>query len=216
MVKSKPKSRGALTSIKSKPDNIKTLVLDIDHTLIYTIKNTKRKKLKDKYTIYLRPHLFRFLSDANKNYKLVIWTGASKDYADYVIKYIKENGEMYFKERKENEKFEFDSVLTRDDLIKGKKDIKKINNKNGVILVDDHEDYAKDLKRYIKIYPYNGEEDDCSLAFLLGFLNFIKNSKKIGTELKKYSYVLEELKNFCSYKKWKKKTFRKKNFVFTQ
>ena len=99
-------------------------------------------------------------------------------------------------------------------VIKGKKDIKKINNKNGVILVDDHEDYAKDLKRNIKIYPYKGDEDDGSLVVLLAFLNYIKDSKNIGTELKKHRDVLEELKKFCSYSEWKKKAFRniKKNF----
>ena len=80
---------------------------------------------------------------------------------------------MYYKEQEENENFEFDSVLTRDDLIEGKKDIKKINNKNGVILVDDHKDYAKDLKRYIQIFPYNGQEDDGSLVILLGFSQII-------------------------------------------
>ena len=32
---------------------------------------------------------------------------------------------MYYKEQKENENFEFDSVLAHNDLIKGKKDIKK-------------------------------------------------------------------------------------------
>ena len=124
---------------------------------------------------------------------------------------------MYFKERKENEKFEFDSVLTRDDLIKGKKDIKKINNKNGVILVDDYEDYANDLKRYIKIFLYNGQKDDGSLVFLLGFLYCIKDSKNIGTELKKHRDALEELKNFCSYSEWKKRAFRniKKKFFYS-
>ena len=74
MVKSKPKSGEASTGIKSKPDNRKTLVLDIDNTLVYKIKNVKTKKLKDKYIIKLGPHLFPFLSDINKNYKLVIWT----------------------------------------------------------------------------------------------------------------------------------------------
>lgn len=207
MAKSKPKPRGALTSIKPKPDNRKTLVLDIDHTLIYTTKNIGKKELKDKYKIYLRPHLFHFLSDVNKNYKLVIWTGANKNYADYIINYIKKSGKTYFKEQKEKKKFKFDSVLTYDDLIKGKKDIKKINNKNGVILVDDHEYYAKDLERYIKIFPYNGNEDDCSLILLLCFLNRIKKSKKIANELKKYGYVLEELKKFCSYDEWKKRAF---------
>ena len=106
---------------------------------------------------------------------------------------------MYYKEQEENENFEFDSVLTRDDLIEGKKDIKKINNKNGVILVDDHKDYAKDLKRYIQIFPYNGRKDDGSLVFLLGFLNRIKDSKNIDTELKKHGEFLEELKNFGFY-----------------
>ena len=60
MGKSKPKSGAASTGIKSKPDNRKTLVLDIEHTLVYKIKNVKTKKLKDKYIIKLRPHLFHF------------------------------------------------------------------------------------------------------------------------------------------------------------
>ena len=66
MGKSKPKSGEASTGIKSKPDNRKTLILDIDHTLVYKIKNVKTKKLKDKYIIKLRHHLFHFLSNVNK------------------------------------------------------------------------------------------------------------------------------------------------------
>ena len=47
MGKSKTKSGAASTCVKSKPDNRKAVALDIDHTLIYKIKNVKTKKLKD-------------------------------------------------------------------------------------------------------------------------------------------------------------------------
>ena len=100
MGKSKPKSEAASTGIKSKTDNRKTMALDIDHTLIYKIKNVKTKKLKDKYMIKLRSQLFHFLSNVNKNYKLVIWTGANKDYADYVINIIKKMDRCITKNKK--------------------------------------------------------------------------------------------------------------------
>ena len=49
-----------------------------------------------------------------------MWTGASKDYSDYILNIIKKR-EKYHKKREGNENFEFDSVLAHNDLIKGKK-----------------------------------------------------------------------------------------------
>ena len=43
MIKSKLKSEEASTGIKSNPDDKKTLVLDIEHTLVYKIKSVKKK-----------------------------------------------------------------------------------------------------------------------------------------------------------------------------
>jgi TFIIF-interacting CTD phosphatase-like protein len=71
--------------------NNKTVILDLDETLISAIEDfdTKYKgksyNMDDYYMVYERPHLQKFLDYLFKNFNVIIWTAASKDYALFII-----------------------------------------------------------------------------------------------------------------------------------
>jgi len=78
------------------------VVLDLDQTLIssedtndYDKEKTKKFKSHDMdgtYMVFERPHLQEFLDYLFSNFKVSVWTAASKDYAMFIIKEVIQNG----------------------------------------------------------------------------------------------------------------------------
>lgn len=73
---------------------MKTLILDLDETLIHTRKNLDNNKDSYDFTIDLdgseyfvskRPYLDKFLEFAKKDFNIIIWTSASRDYAEAIL-----------------------------------------------------------------------------------------------------------------------------------
>ena len=76
------------------------IVLDLDETLLSALEVEEYHEFKDKlvdkkcpyhifegyYYIYERPGVQEFLDFLFKNYKVTVWTAASREYALYVIK----------------------------------------------------------------------------------------------------------------------------------
>lgn len=77
------------------------IILDLDQTIIsgepideFEVKNEKRKKkfiyhtMDNDYFIFERPNLQRFLDYIFDNFKVSVWTAASKDYALFIIENV--------------------------------------------------------------------------------------------------------------------------------
>ena len=77
------------------------IILDLDQTIIsgepideFEVKNEKRKKnftyhtMDNDYFIFERPNLQRFLDYIFENFKVSVWTAASKDYALFIIENV--------------------------------------------------------------------------------------------------------------------------------
>lgn len=73
------------------------LLLDLDDTLIKTLKNWEMLryphlepdfKLFSEYNVFKRPHLEQFLYHCFSNYYVGIWTNASGDYAEEITRSI--------------------------------------------------------------------------------------------------------------------------------
>ncbi len=74
------------------------LVLDLDHTLLYSVDilNPKYPLLQRKpdfifenrFHFYLRPHVVEFLKEMCKHYTLIVWSAATKSYVDHVITHL--------------------------------------------------------------------------------------------------------------------------------
>jgi TFIIF-interacting CTD phosphatase-like protein len=80
------------------------VVLDLDNTLIYSYEHSLYKKLKGKGTKWLetfpkyemdndyvvceRPYLQKFLTWLFKNFNVMVWSAASPDYVDFIVKNV--------------------------------------------------------------------------------------------------------------------------------
>ena len=83
-----------------------TVVLDLDNTLIYSIpmikgfpkkKFPKKKsylnqmkthKMNEDFIVFERPGLQNFLSWLFKNFNVIVWSAASPDYVEFIVKNI--------------------------------------------------------------------------------------------------------------------------------
>mmetsp|Transcript_14247 Transcript_14247/g.21532 ORF Transcript_14247/g.21532 Transcript_14247/m.21532 type:complete len:313 (-) Transcript_14247:14-952(-) len=105
----------------------KTLILDLDETLIHTsLKPTKYGKNiilefyeeKDiiRFNVSVRPHLHTFLNTIQQWYKVVVFTAGTKDYADAVIDQIDPSGiieERYYRDSCDGRKIRLDPNSSR-------------------------------------------------------------------------------------------------------
>ena len=75
---------------------VKNILLDLDQTLIFSEDLSKfrpspktrlfdYKKLDNSYITFARPHLQEFLDYIFKNFRVAVWTAASKGYAKFIV-----------------------------------------------------------------------------------------------------------------------------------
>jgi Dullard-like phosphatase family protein len=127
-----------------------TLVLDLDHTLIYSTKNRCKTRspsflvsMEDgtKRYVYKRPGLDRFLEDVSWYCEVHVFTASKASYADQIISAIDRNGIIGKRMYQIDCNFE-----------KGKAPVKDLSKMmcdlNSTILIDDN-------KRMKEVYPNN-------------------------------------------------------------
>ena len=161
------------------PDKPYTLILDLEETLSYISKNTKK--------IYLRPYLREFLNSLLPYYELIIITNYYKDYADQIINFI-ENQRKYFDYRlyRQNSNYSNDKY--------NYKNIQKLGRDyKRTIIIDDKDENielnnAIIIKSFIINENYNFNINDSVLYDLINIL--IKIAKEEPNDirhcLKKY------------------------------
>lgn len=127
----------------------KTLVLDLDHTLVYVQKsqlpNTKAdfsfNLNKVTYFVYKRPFLENFLFSASKLFDVVIFTSAKKEYADIIIDWF---DKFNFVKRRF---YQNDCVVRNNRFVK---DVSRLAiNLNGILMVDDKPDNYLELASFV-------------------------------------------------------------------
>ncbi len=155
------------------PDKPYTLILDLEETLSYISKNTKK--------IYLRPYLREFLNSLLPYYELIIITNYYKDYADQIINFI-ENQRKYFDYRLyrqnsnySNEKYNYKNIQ------KLGRDYKR------TIIIDDKDENielnnAIIIKSFIINENYNFNINDSVLFDLINIL--IKIAKEEPSDIR--------------------------------
>ena len=149
---------------------VKTLVLDLDETIIHTISSPNKKFLcalselpncllflpMHEMVVFIRPGLRNFLINMNKLFFICLYTNATKSYTDIIITALK----LYL----DGENL-FYSITTRPDGTSGYGVIKRLSKicftKNETIIVDDRLDVWKDkfsdaTKNIIQIKPFFG------------------------------------------------------------
>ena len=122
-----------------------TLILDLDETLVrYEINETN----PDEANVILRPGLFYFLNKVYPLFDLVIWTVATKEYADPIIDIIEEK-KKYFIARLFREHATFKNNIYIKDLTNLGRDI------SSIIIIDDKEiSFSLQKQNGILIKPF--------------------------------------------------------------
>ena len=187
--------------------NKKTLILDLDETLIHSdldleYKNhiitlffdSEEEGEEEKnipIPLILRPKLFDFLNYVKEKYELIIFTASQKNYADKIIDYI-EKDQKYFSLRLYREHCIFikPGLYIKDLRIFKNRDLKNI------ILIDNSIfSFAHQLNNGILVTSFYNDEDDCFLINLKDYLMYcIENCDDIRI-INQQQFKFEDYKN---------------------
>lgn len=165
------------------------LILDLDETLIHA-DNKDCNFVPDfevfEYKVIIRPYLAEFLIDCSKHYNLAVWSSASDDYVEEIVKRIKPESvkfEFVWGRSKATYKITLDlnetgySDLEHFRYIKRLKKVKPLGFRlEKILIVDDTP--SKSVDNYgnaIYIKEFNGELDDKELQFLGKYLFELKD-----------------------------------------
>ena len=175
-----------------------TLILDLDETLVrYEINETN----PDEANVILRPGLFYFLNKVYPLFDLVIWTVATKEYADPIIDIIEEK-KKYFVARLFREHATFKNNSYIKDLTNLGRDI------NSIIIIDDKEiSFSLQKQNGILIKPFYGTYSEVKNDFVLYDLFTIitkiilDKSKDVRQGINKYQYEIKQkvTKNYTKF-----------------
>jgi FMN phosphatase YigB (HAD superfamily) len=163
---------------------IKTILLDLDNTLIETQSyfiNQKQKEQESfildgrKYFVYFRPYLKELFQFLFSNFKIGIYTSATKSYAINIISSFYNNDFISLEQKEKLIK----TLLHRKDL-KGKDEIKdlyfasKYHNVefNEILLIDDNPYYPH--KSQILNKKVYWDKDEINDKFILTLIRFLK------------------------------------------
>ena len=187
--------------------NKKTLILDLDETLIHSdldleYKNhiitlffdSEEEGEEEKnipIPLILRPKLFDFLNYVKEKYELIIFTASQKNYADKIIDYI-EKDQKYFSLRLYREHCIFikPGLYIKDLRIFKNRDLKNI------ILIDNSIfSFAQQLNNGILVTSFYNDEDDCFLINLKDYLMYcIENCDDVRI-INQQQFKFEDYKN---------------------
>ena len=174
-------------------DNVKTLVLDLDDTLIHTVTGLTQKMIKTNgmpFTsknglakFYVRPGAHAFIEHMSKKCELLIFTAAKKSYANDILNTLDPNRHIPYR-------------LTRQNCAgKGRrlaKDVRILKNRNpkNIIAVDNEPCYWSQESRdnLIPISNFEGHEEGKVLEHLEEYLNMLFEEDDIRVSNRKYFY----------------------------
>lgn len=169
----------------------KLLILDLDETLIYSVKEPLDGTpdfTAFHYFVYKRPGVDRFLSTCTDWFKIAVWTSSSPEYAHEIIKNI------FPKMTKLQFIFTWERCDVRFDYQTGKyyyvKPLKKLKKKGyslkKLIAIDDTpETFVDNCDNAIQVRKYKGQQDDDELFLLLNYLKTlatVENVRKIDKQ----------------------------------
>ena len=172
--------------ITTKPTKNLTLVLDLDETLMSFIFINYEKK---EGLTRIRPYLYNFLNLVKEYYEIIIFTAATKNYADPILDVIEEIRGKYFNYRLYREHC---SIIDNDFI----KDISLIGRDlSKMIIVDNmQQNFKLQKENGILISSFWGEDDNDKVLLQLGkilvsiAIDMIESDFEIDIrdELKKY------------------------------
>ena len=146
--------------LKNPPSKHLTLVLDLDETLMSFIYINNKSK---EGLLRIRPYLYNFLNLVKEYYEIIIFTPATKNYADPILDNIEIKRGKYFNHRLYREHC---SIINNDFI----KDISLIGRDlSKVIIVDNmQQNFKLQKENGILISSFWGEDDNDKILLQLG------------------------------------------------
>lgn len=165
----------------------KLLLLDLDETLIHatsTPLSVAPDFQFDFYHVYKRPGLEEFLLKISQHFTLGIWSAASDNYVEEIVKTITPAKQEWFLVWGRSK-----CTMKRDYLLDTyyfEKKLEKVKNKGWrleqVIIVDDSPEKARsNYGNAVYIKPFMGERSDEELKYLYEYLLKLKEVENVRT-----------------------------------
>ena len=200
--------QSATRTIFSNSTKNKTLILDLDSTLIQAFPAEKYTAFYDSIPqtnifhipFIIRPHLYQFLDKVNKYYEVWIYSAGETEYVQDIISVLDPN-HIYFK-----------GALTRnncamceiDGVIIPMKNLCVITNRKreNILIIDDAiHVWPNDLGNIIPIKPFKGNPKDNTFKNILKLVVMLYSSTDISRRLQKsiplISYIKGMLEDAC-------------------
>ena len=139
-----------------------TLVLDLDETLVHFREDQTNPS---KSVLHLRPGLFKFLEKVSAFYELVVFTAATKEYADPILEAIEQNKIIF-----EYKLYREHTVIIGEDFVK---DISRLGRDLSKVIIIDNMPQCFRLQKEngIFIRPFYGRDvNDYALIELIPML----------------------------------------------
>ena len=139
-----------------------TLVLDLDETLVHFREDPTNPS---KSVLHLRPGLFKFLEKVSTFYELVVFTAATKEYADPILEAIEQNKIIF-----EYKLYREHTVIIGEDFVK---DISRLGRDLSKVIIIDNMPQCFRLQKEngIFIRPFYGRDvNDYALIELIPML----------------------------------------------
>jgi len=170
----------------------KLLILDIDETLIYATEASLPRQadfLVGQYHIYKRPFLNVFLKNCLDRFEVAVWTSSTPSYASAIVSAIFENPKTL------SFVWASDRCTVAYDLewfeYYNRKNIKKVKRKGyrleSIIAVDDTpQKWERSYGNLVRVNPFEGEETDDELKYLLLYLDQLRYEENIRSVEKRF------------------------------
>ena len=211
--------------------NVTNILLDLDNTLIcavekYELDNStrelesikynslKKHNLANKYIIFERPYLKEFLKYIFSNFNVSIWTAASDDYMEFIVRNIIKKYEphgiiinkFHSDHCKISERYSHNNSTKSIKLLCDKPELFGIRNSNykmdNTFIIDDYYEIviAKNIKNSIHVknfeYIHKNSHNDIFLKKMLDFFQLNKNL--LNVNINYFHLFIEKSKKLLS------------------
>ncbi|MFH1050862.1 MAG: HAD family hydrolase [bacterium] len=169
------------------------MILDLDETLIHasTITNKNGNKhdfMFERYYVYKRPFLKQFLEYCLVNFQVAVWSSASEEYVEHIVREIFPNpGELIFIwgrnkcTNRISEKDRYSSYFSGPIQLKNLRKVKRKGYDLRKVIVIDNTliCHQKNYGNLIHVEDYEANPDDKELIYLMKYLELIKDEPNI-------------------------------------
>lgn len=172
------------------------LILDLDETLIFATKKRLERNadfFAFDYMVYIRPHVYEFLEAIKQDFLVAVWSSASDDYVDEVVKALfpkdyplefvwGRSRASYKQNRRLNRNGYYNSSLTSHyHYIKRLSKLKRKDYSLDRMLIVDDSPYKCQENYGNAIFPkeYQGEVEDDELLLLAKYLDTLKDKTNV-------------------------------------